>query len=444
MTAALGVFFSTALARGALNFWYKFLCTLHSACDTTIAGKERIIRQEGPVPLLEEMMRIQASARPLRVAYFAGTMKPGHDGVTRVLYRLIDALNRQGIESVFFSPIIPDVSHQPVPMHQVPSVIFPFYKEYRVPVPGYRHFENTLRAFHPDLLHINSPCPLGHAAVHFGQRFGIPVVATYHTHFPSYAKYYKIEALEACSWNYFRKLYNGCEQVYVPSRPVMDELTAHGFSSVRFLPHGVDAKMFNPSYRSDEWRRSHGMEGKTVLLFVGRLVWEKDLRTLARAYARIMARHRDVVFAIVGNGPIRDELSQMMPEALFLGHQTGESLSRAYASSDVFIFPSTTETFGNVTLEAMASGIPPVCAREGGAYGFVEPGVTGMLAAPRDPQDLAAKIEFLLENPERRIEMGKAACTFAQEQSWGNIFQRLFESYRQVIDSYRPTRKKAA
>lgn len=384
------------------------------------------------------------TARPLRVAYFAGTMKPGHDGVTRVLYRLIDALNRQGIESVFFSPIIPDQPYQPTPMHQVPSVILPFYKEYRLPVPGYKHFEREVRTFNPDLIHINSPCPLGHAAVHFGRRSGIPVVATYHTHFPSYAKYYKIAALEDCGWNYLRKLYNACEQVYVPSLPVMDELSAHGLSSVQFLPHGVDAKVFSASYRSEEWRRAHGMEGKTVLLFVGRLVWEKDLRTLARAYSIITERRRDVLFTLVGDGPARDELRQMMPGALFLGHQTGENLSRAYASSDVFVFPSTTETFGNVTLEAMASGLPPVCAREGGAYGFIEPGVTGMLAAPRDPRDLAAKVEFLLENPGRRIEMARAARAFAQEQSWEKIFRRLFESYEQVIRDYRPRRRKAA
>ncbi len=381
-------------------------------------------------------MTMKQPARQLRVAYFAGTMRPGHDGVTRVLYRLIDALKHQGIESVFFSPIVPDWKDQPVPMYEVPSVTFPLYKDYRLPVPGYKHFERELRRFHPDLLHINSPCPLGHAAVHYGQKFGIPVVATYHTHFPSYAKYYRIDALEAASWMYFRKLYNGCDRVYVPSRPVMEELSAHGFSSVQFLPHGVDPETFNPCYRSEAWRAQHGLQGKTVLLFAGRLVWEKDLRTLARTYARITARHPEVVFALAGEGPVREELHQMMPQALFLGHQTGEDLSRAYASSDIFVFPSTTETFGNVTLEAMASGLPPVCAKEGGAYGFVEHGVTGMLAAPRDPQDLATQIEFLLDHPDRRQEMGSAACTFAQEQSWEKIFQRLFESYAEVVRTH--------
>jgi glycosyltransferase involved in cell wall biosynthesis len=212
----------------------------------------------------------------------------------------------------------------------------------------------------------------------------------------------------------------------------------------RFKEGGVDAQMFNPSYRSTEWRRVHDMEGKTVLLFVGRLVWEKDLRTLAATYARLVPGHPEVVFALAGDGPAREELRQMMPEALFLGHQAGENLSRAYASSDIFIFPSTTETFGNVTLEAMASGLPPVCAREGGAYGFIEPGVTGLLAAPRNPDDLAKQVEYLLRHPERRKDMGRAACTFAQEQRWEKIFQRLFESYEEVIEGYRLGKTKAA
>ena len=444
MTASLGVIGSTAITRGLFYVWNKFIFASRSGSRTTIAGPGRIKGKEDFVPLLERQMTSRHATRPLRVAFFAGTMKPGHDGVTRVLYRLIDALKSQGIESVFFSPIIPERSRRPVPMHKVPSVTFPFYKDYRLSVPGYKHFERELREFKPDLLHINSPCPLGHAAVHYGLRYGIPVVATYHTHFPSYAKYYSFDAFEAYSWRYFRKLYNACERVYVPSRPVMDELRMHGFSSVEFLPHGVDAATFSPSYRSEGWRRSHGMEGKTVLLYAGRLVWEKDLRTLARAYEWITSRRRDVLFALSGDGPVREELQQMMPEAIFLGHQTGENLSRVYASSDIFIFPSTTETFGNVTLEAMASGLPPICAREGGAYGFIEPGITGMLAAPRDPQDLAAQVEYLLDHPERRQEMGRAARAFAREQSWEKIFQRLFKSYDEVIRAYHLGRSKAA
>ncbi len=378
-------------------------------------------------------MNRNSTVPKFRVAHFAGSMRHGHDGVTRVLYRLIDAFPERNVESIFFSPIIPEPAAQPVPMYEVPSVTFPLYKDYRFALPGQKHFEEKLAQFNPDLLHIHSPCPLGHAAVRYGRRAGIPVVATYHTHFPSYAKYYKIKALETFSWGFLRKLYNECERVYVPSEPIRKELRMHGFATTDFLPHGVDTATFNPAHRSEAWRHDLGLDGTTVLLFAGRLVWEKDLRTLAEAYRIITARRDDARFVLAGDGPVRSELEQLMPGALFLGQLSGDDLSRAYASSDVFVFPSTTETFGNVTLEAMASGIPPVCAREGGAWGFVRSGTTGLLAEPRDGADLARQVEYLLDRPERRRAMGNAALAFAQEQSWDRIVDRLLASYSEVV-----------
>jgi len=380
---------------------------------------------------------------PLRVAYFAGSMKPGHDGVTRVLYKLIEGLNHSGIESVFYSAILPPESEQPVKMRQVPSITFPLYKEYRFAVPGYKHFEKSLKEFRPDILHINSPCSLGFAAVKFGQKYKIPVVATYHTHFASYARYYKVKVLQSFSWNYFRSIYNKCQCIYVPSKPILNELHANGINNLNYLPHGVDTEIFNKNFRSDAWKKKYGIEGKAALLFAGRLVWEKDLQTLANAYDIIMRKRNDTVFVLAGDGPIRFELEKLMPEALFLGYQQGKDLSTAYASSDILVFPSTTETFGNVSLEAMASGIPPICAREGGAYGIINEGNTGLIAEPRNPDSLAEKINFLLDNPEIRTDIAEKAYHFAQTQSWDNIFKKLFESYQKVIDNYNLIRRAA-
>jgi phosphatidylinositol alpha 1,6-mannosyltransferase len=374
--------------------------------------------------------------RALRVAYFAGTMKPGHDGVTRVLYRLIDAIKDEHITNVFYSPLVPPEGHRPTEMVRVPSVSIPVYKEYRFAMPGHGHFEQHLSAFRPDLIHIHSPCSLGFAAVKYGQAHGTPVVATYHTHFPSYARYYKVRPLELLGWNYLRTLYSGCHRVYVPSRPVLMELVSHGFKNLMDLPHGVDTTAFQPGYRNREWKEKLGIAGKYALLFAGRLVWEKDLQVLADTYKLLQRRRSDIAFVLAGDGPIRSELQEMMPGAIFLGHQEGADLSVAYASSDLFVFPSTTETFGNVVLEAMASGLVPICSRQGGPAGIIQHGVTGLLTNPRDPGELAESIEHLVDNRGARTELRDSGLLYAQSQTWERIFQNLFRDYEAVIQEF--------
>lgn len=372
----------------------------------------------------------------MRVAHFAGTVRPGHDGVTKVLFHMSSALTAAGVDHIFVSPIVPPPDERTVPMVEVPSMTFPLYKDYRVAALGSRHFASDVLEFRPDILHIHSPCSLGYAAVRFGRKHHIPVVATYHTHFASYAKYYNATLLEPFGWSYLRRLYEGCDRIFVPSLPILDDLWARGFRRLEHLPHGVDTAAFRPSFRSFRWREAQGIHGeKYLLLYAGRLVWEKDLRTLARAYQTLRQKRSDFVLALAGDGPIRRELEHMMPGALFLGHLGQDALATAYASSDLFVFPSTTETFGNVIVEAMASGVPPICAREGGAAGIVQQNVTGLLTAPRDPSDLASAIEQLLDNPVKRETMILHALEFANRQSWPSIFRRMIESYADVLDS---------
>ena len=373
----------------------------------------------------------------MKVAYFNGSMKKEQDGITRVLYRLIDEIKRKNeIEPLFISAIIPPENERPVEMLEVPSFAFPFYKDYRVAYPGTGNFEEKLTEFKPDLIHFNSPCPLGAAAVKYGRKNNIPIVATYHTHFPSYAKYYKVKALELYGWNYLRNLYNKCQTVYVPSLPILEELREHGFETVEFLPHGVDTKIFNHAAKSDEWKRNLGIGNKYALLFAGRLVTEKGLITLAETYKLLTAQRSDFTFVLAGDGPLIDELKSKMPGAIFLGQQPVKDLAISFASSDVFVFPSTTETFGNVTLEAMASGLPPVCVKEGGAYGMIKDGQTGFIAEPRNPTDIADKINTLLNNRELRVNMSLNALQYARTQTWENNFKKLFNSYETIIRNY--------
>ncbi len=372
----------------------------------------------------------------LRVAYFAGTMKYGHDGVTRVLYKIIDELKRRNISNIFFSSIVPDEGEQPTEMIEVPSIKFPLYKDYKLALPTLHLFEKRLNEFKPDILHINSPCTLGHAAVKYAKKHNLPVVATYHTHFASYAKYYKIRMLEPLSWNIIRNLYNKCDKVFVPSIPIMDELISHGLDTLEYLPHGVDTKLFNPEFKQPGWKEKIGIKNKTALLFAGRLVWEKDLAVLAESYKILNSKRNDIAFVIAGDGPIKNELLQLMPDAVFLGQLNSKELAAAYASSDIFVFPSTTETFGNVTLEAMASGMPAVCAREGGAYGIINEGINGLISEPHNAGDFSAKIYKLVEDTSLRERMSAHAFNFASEQSWETILHKLFSSYIEIINNH--------
>lgn len=380
---------------------------------------------------------MKSNKSKIRIAYFAGSMKPGQDGVTRVLFRLIDWLNENDVENIFISSEIPSRNEQMTNYYEVPSIPVPFYKEYKFAYPGYKKFESKLKAFRPDIIHINSPCSLGLAAIKYGKKNNIPVVATYHTHFPSYAKYYNIKQLEFISWNYLRKLYNRCDRVFVPSISIMEELRDKGFKTTEYLPHGIDLNVFSDVYKSDTWKKSLDIEGKKVILFVGRLVWEKDLRTFAEIYDLLTNIRNDISFVIVGDGPIRRDLKKLMPEALFLGHKSGIELSTIFASSDLFVFPSTTETFGNVVLESMASGLVPVCSDEGGASNSIKHNQNGIVCKAKDSIDFSKQIISLLKDEERLKMLSVNCIDYASKQSWENIFSQQYQHYINVIENHK-------
>ncbi|HWP81125.1 MAG TPA: glycosyltransferase family 1 protein [Bacteroidota bacterium] len=380
----------------------------------------------------------------MKIAYFNANMRVGQDGVTRVMYKMLEAARSRGHEVLVFTSTLPDANETDIPMYKVTSVVLPFQKAYRLALPGYQRFARKLEEFQPDLLHINSPCTLGFGAVKYGRDFGIPVVATYHTHFPTYPRYYKLYGFEEIVWKLSKYLYNNVDRTLVPTIPILKELEEHGIRNLKYLPNGVDVSLFNPANRSQAWRERMTPEGKTVLLFVSRLVWEKDLKDLAAMYRILRSRRSDFEMVIVGDGYARREFEPMMPGARFLGYQFGKTLAESYASSDIFVFPSTTETFGLVTLEAMASGLVPVAAGYGGATGILRDGESGFLTAPHDPEHMASRIEWLLDHPAKREQVRRQALSRAAEFSWDRILNQLFESYSFVIRQRKSRQRSAA
>ncbi|HEX6911352.1 MAG TPA: glycosyltransferase, partial [Longimicrobium sp.] len=245
---------------------------------------------------------------------------------------------------------------------------------------------------------------------------------------------------EGLGWRMLKRFYDRCERVYVPTHAIIRELAQHGITNTELWSRGIDLARFSPDHRSAELRAQAGADESTpVLLMVSRLVKEKDMADLVEMDRILRQRGNSHRLVLVGDGPMRGELQAALPHAHFAGHQSGEALARWYASGDVFVFPSTTETFGNVVLEAQASGLPAVVVDKGGPPDLVQPGETGFIARGNDPADLAAKCETLLRDPAGRARMGMQAREAARERDWAAINGRLIESYGAVVDPHRRT-----
>ncbi|MFN3596126.1 MAG: glycosyltransferase family 4 protein [Rubricoccaceae bacterium] len=372
---------------------------------------------------------------PLRVALFTGNYHHVEDGVTRTLGRVVGHLIEGGHAVLVFGPTVPapPVS-QPGTLVPVPSVSAPGRPEYRVSTAFSRAAQHRAEAFAPEIVHIATPDVLGHAALRWARRRGLPVVATYHTHFASYLDYYRLGFAEGALWRVLARFYNRCDEVYVPTPSMAEVLRARGIrSTMRLWPRGVETERFSPARRSEAWRAAQGFgPADVVVSFISRLVKEKGLDVYAAVLDRLGADGLPVRALVVGEGPERDALAARLPGARMTGHLTGDSLATAYASSDVFLFPSETETFGNVTLEAMASGVPPVVARATGSRSLVTDGETGLVCTPRDARAFAAATARLASDAALRQRMGAAARATARHYDWHDVLERLVGYYRAV------------
>ena len=371
-----------------------------------------------------------------RIALFTGAYNHIADGVSLTLNRLVSYLERQGAVVRVFAPTVddPPVDHAGT-LVPIPSISAPGRSEYRVSMWLPRSVRKQLDAFRPTLFHIATPDLMGRHALHLARERNVPAVASYHTHFSSYLKYYGLHLLEGAIWAYLRRFYRQCRHVYVPSPSMAAVLREHGITQgLRLWERGVDMSRFNPTRRSMDWRRAHGIQDEEVVVtFVSRLVWEKGLDVFADVIEQLNARgvpHRSMV---VGDGPARDDLAERLPNTLFTGHLEDEKLACAYASSDVFLFPSDTETFGNVTLEAMASGLPTVCADATGSATLVNHGETGFLAPAGQASRFSEYVEQLLKDDDLRRRMGWQAARRARPYEWDAVMGRLMGYYDEIL-----------
>ncbi|MBL8136516.1 MAG: glycosyltransferase family 1 protein [Acidobacteria bacterium] len=315
------------------------------------------------------------------------------------------------------------------------GVGIPFYSEMRMYWPPYRALVRHLRRDRIDLIHLTTPGPLGLAAVAAARQLGLPLVGSFHTDLASYTTMLSgHRALGAFMRHYMRWLYSQCTRVLVPSNDTRALLAGAGTPPDRISVwgRGVDADAYSPRHRS-VWQRAEWRAGqdRPVLLYVGRISEEKGVRQLPRLHDALLRLGIDHRLVVVGDGPLRGDLARMCPDAVLPGTLGKEALATAYASADVFVFPSTTDTAGNVVLEAQASGLPVIVSDRGGPREQMLPGTTGIVCGADDAAWIAAAAGLYIDAA-RRGAMSRAAREWAAGRAWDVMLGPLFETYRRA------------
>lgn len=368
----------------------------------------------------------------LRVALFSGNYNYQRDGVNNALNRLVGYLERQGVAVRVYSPTSDTPAFPPTgTLVPVPSVRIPGRGDYRFAYVFDADTRRDLEAFAPNLVHLSVPDRLAFFVKRWAIGRGVPVVASVHTRFDTYLSYYGLPWVDAILGDVMRRLYADLPVVYAPSESMADQLRADGMgNNINIWSRGVDKAVFNPERRSHDWRRGFGMaDDERVIAFVGRLVMEKGLDIFADTVDRLTARgvaHRVV---IVGDGLARQWAEERMPQTIFTGQLAGSDLATAYASSDMLFNPSTTETFGNVTLEAMACGLPVVGARATGTSSLVHHGISGLLVTPGDIDGYATALTTYLTDDRAAAMAGEAGLALSRRYEWDEINQTMLDNY---------------
>lgn len=368
-----------------------------------------------------------------RIALYAGTYQRDQDGAVRTLEQLARSATAAGYELGVWSPLHSPIQEPGIHRFPVPSLPLPAYPDYHVGFP--LGLTRQLDQFAPKVIHVSCPDIVGHFFIFYAKRRGIPVMSSYHTHFTTYLKYYSVGLFESLLWWTLVQFYNRCRKVFVPTDIIRNELQARGIGNLDIWARGIDLTMFSPERRCQQWRQSLGFsEDQTVLLFCGRLVWYKDLEVYAQVYNILEARHPGRFgYLLVGKGPIREALARRMCRAVFTDHLDGEDLSRAFASSDILLFPSTTETFGNVILEAMASGVVPVVSDQGGCQELVDKAAAGAVIPAGDVEGFAQAVEHYKDSARDYREHRQKGLDFALKQSWPAVNQQILNCYEELL-----------
>lgn len=379
----------------------------------------------------------------MRVALFTDTFYPQVNGVARTLKKLTDHYDKRRIEYKVFTPDLQDKGENYPNVHSFTSFPFFLYPECRTAIANPKTIRKQLMDFSPTLIHVTTPLTMGLYGIRGAKKLDLPLVASYHTHFDVYLNYYKMMWAAPLLWKYMKWFYSQADRILVPSEETRMHLMNQGFTDLSIWGRGVDCATFSPKKRNSSLREKFKIDKKYILLYVGRLAPEKDLDTLEKTIKHLPGEVKDrVQWLIVGDGPLKKELMDKTrgENVIFTGYLTGEELTETYASSDLFVFPSASETFGNVVLEALASGLPAVVADRGGVTNIVEHDHSGRVAEAHQYQSFIHHIIESLDES-RLTYMKRKALQMAERQSWDAIFEGLITEFREVSSFHGQTQR---
>ncbi|HET7577986.1 MAG TPA: glycosyltransferase family 1 protein [Bacillales bacterium] len=370
----------------------------------------------------------------MKIAIVTETFLPNTDGIVTRLCASIRWLLKEGHEVLVIAPDLGVAEFEGAKVAGIPARSFFLYRDKKFALPR-RQVGKELREFNPDLVHVVNPAFLGVAGIYYARQGRWPLVASYHTRIPEQAEYYHVPFLKPVLWGYLRLLHNRADLNLCTSRSVLHDLNAHHFRNVHVWKRGVDTKKFHPRHFSESMRErlTNGQPSKTLMLFVGRLAAEKEIEKIRD----VLHQYPDTCLALVGDGPHRSYLEKYFEgtNTVFTGFLHGEELSQAYASSDAFVFPSTTETLGLVILEAMVSGLPVVAAKSGPTSEQVVDGSTGVLYDPEIEGDLVKTMDQLRNHTLRR-KISKKAREETADMDWAGQSKQLLGFYQQVLEMH--------
>ena len=371
---------------------------------------------------------------PMRVLISAESFLPRTNGVTNSVLRTVRFLKENGHEVLVIAPGEGPISVDGISIRRVPALAFQKFAQVDIPGVPTSTLIKIIKDFAPDVVHLASPFLLGEQVRKAAQACGVPVVANYQTDVSGFINFYRLTTAKVLVEKRLKKIHNGSTITLAPSSDSEDYLTRLGISRIVRWGRGVDLEQFNPKWRSRRVRKSWGADENTCVIgFVGRLAPEKQVHKLSLLGDIGKLTGKKVIQVIVGDGPSKTALQKTLPDAIFLGHQSGEELSRAIASMDVLITTGENETFCQVIQEAMAAGLPVIAPEIGGPKDLIDHGITGLFYKPSDNFDIRKKVLQLVNDNELRAQMSKNAFAKVQSRTWSKVCSELFEIYEQTL-----------